>query len=261
MDMQREAKIADLEEVDEHEAAQDERLKKKASASVGRPKKGRSQLLADVSKMIRDRARQINEAKEKILATKQSLVDEGTKELGTLPADLSAIQTQMTTEVSDAAKKIDKVVEDISGIDPETLITDCAEDAEAIRKALVGKSVDVFKKHLPELNRSIGAFKGAVRSAIKEKSKKAKKKGAQAGGANEVPLLTRTLKELVAKNTDACMHVEVISDLAQIQQIEDTSSVVRLLTLPEAFKKAIDSSPGIEGHLKWMRKQLQKELG
>jgi hypothetical protein len=258
--MQRAAKIADLEEADEHEAAQDKRLQKKAAGVVGRPKKGRSQLLADVSKMIRDRVRMIAESHTKAVAIQKALADEGLKELGTLPADLVAIKEEMNKETKAAAEKIDLVVKEMNALSPATLITNCNEAAEEIKKALVEKTTDVFKKHIPEINKSIAAFKGAMRKAIAEKNKQSKKKGKSAPGQQETPLLTRTLKELVAKNTDAFAHVEVIADPVQLEQIEKISSAVRLVTLPEPFKKMIAESTGVEGHLKWMRKQLQKEL-
>jgi hypothetical protein len=259
MEMQRQAKIADLEEIDDHEAAEDDKMKKKIS--VGRPKKGRSQLLAEVAKMIRDRVRQIFETKSKLLISVAGVMEDGMKQLGAFPPDLKAIQEQMNKEIAECIPKIDAVATEIKGLDPEKLVTDCSEDAEALRKALVGKSADVFKAHIPEISRSLNAFKGALKHAIKEKNKKVhKNKGMQTGGAIETPVMTKTLKELVAKNTDAFKHVEVITDAMEIEKIQDISSQVRLLTFPEAFKKVISESPGVAGHLKWMRKQLQKEL-
>ena len=259
MDMQRQAKIADLEEIDDHEAAQDEKAKKKMP--VGRPKKGRSQLLAEVAKMTRDRVRHILETKSKFLVSIEGTIEDGMDQLGAFPPDLKAIQVQMNKEISECMPKIDAVANEIQGLDPETLIITCSEDAEAVRKALVGKSAPVFKAHIPVITRSPNAFRGALKNAIKEKNKVGhKNKGMQTGGAIVTPLMTKTLKELVAKNTDALKHVEVITDATEIEKIQDISSQVRLLTFPEAFNKIISESPGVGGHLKWMRKQLQKEL-
>eukprot|EP00959_Pyramimonas_sp_CCMP1952_P055546 1160791-Pyramimonas_sp.AAC.1 len=74
-DMQRQAKIADVGEQDDREAATVRRLKK-ASETVGpgvsrpsvggRPEETRGQLLTDVSRLVRDRAQYIIDAAAKL---------------------------------------------------------------------------------------------------------------------------------------------------------------------------------------------------
>eukprot|EP00972_Heterocapsa_arctica_P100656 14841414-Heterocapsa_arctica.AAC.1 len=86
--------------------------------------------------MIRDRVRMIEEVQTKALAIQQVLVDEGTKELGTLSADLVAIKEAMTKETKDTTAQIDLLVKEMKALSPTTLITNCNEEAEDIRKAL-----------------------------------------------------------------------------------------------------------------------------
>ena len=66
LEMQRQTKIAEQEEIDDHEAKESDKLRKAEVAAVGRPKKLRCEVLSDVQKFVRDRLNHITDTMEKL---------------------------------------------------------------------------------------------------------------------------------------------------------------------------------------------------
>ena len=98
--IQRDAKIADEEELDEHEAVNARRIRKASvSGMAGRPRKMTSELIADCASMIRDRVTHVNEQATKITDQWEPLVSNWKLALKELPKDVEAVRESSNKEV------------------------------------------------------------------------------------------------------------------------------------------------------------------
>lgn len=164
--MQRDAKVLSQEELDDHEASQAAKIAKR---TVGRPAKPRSQLLAEISKIVRDRMQRIKDGVEDLRTSKEQVAAEAVKSLGTVPPDVATVQKSMDEEVASVIKEMEKLTVELS----EQNIGDLLDEdsgagcAERIRQMLVEKSAPAFKTHEAAGKKAIAAFRSAVRKASK----------------------------------------------------------------------------------------------
>eukprot|EP00972_Heterocapsa_arctica_P094080 13876533-Heterocapsa_arctica.AAC.1 len=179
MAQQRQLVIEDLEEQDMHEASEARKILKAAEAArgAGRPKKLRSELLADVSRMIRDRECHFADAITKIENARDSVVEEFKAQLGTSPQDVQDVEASMKADVATRIEKMTKAKKALGELKPAQLVDENSMDIEKIRKALVDESKEAFKNFAAEANKAIGAFRSAAKKAVVEKARAEKKRG------------------------------------------------------------------------------------
>lgn len=91
MTTQRDLKIAAEEELDDHQAQEHDKIRKASLVKVGRPKKLVSQVLSDLSRLVRDRALHIKDATDKLKTTAAEAVKEAQVQLKQLLADVVAV--------------------------------------------------------------------------------------------------------------------------------------------------------------------------
>ena len=179
---QRNKKIADAEEEDEHEAREAARMRK---GERGRPKKTATELLAEASKLMRDRIQCMQDSVE---AKKKAVVDAITETVAavggqTLPEDVKLVQTSMEAQVDRYTKQVDEAVKILKAMSVEELAKDCA-DVEAIRKKVVQASKDAMGSDLGEqAGKAIAAFRGTVKK-VNSKAKAKPVKRRQEGRAD-----------------------------------------------------------------------------
>lgn len=158
--MKRQAVISEREEQDEHEALQAARVEKvaKASKGVGRPKKLKSQLLAEASRIVRDRAQQIQDSHDIIVSQVQK---EATQSFTTLPDDLKQAMDAMTKDVGVAAATMLEVKKAVENTDIAPSTSDEGDfDTAALKKQVHDASKPVFKDHQSAGNKAMAAFRG-----------------------------------------------------------------------------------------------------
>ena len=249
--MQRQAKIAEQEEADDHDARQADKIAKttSAAASVGRPRKQESQLMAEASKVIRDRQGDITEAENKVKREANELSEEVKKKLNPLPEDLQTIEETMKTEIKDHMAKLKKVSEALAAVSVEQLVKEAASDSDALKKKIVNM-IKPMKTHVANANKSMQAFRAAAKAALK-KSKKGK-------GAQAVPLALPPLTAGIVGQLNNRDSVNVIRQQSSLRLSNPEKCY--LLVLPDESVTAFIKQPGLAQTAKWLRKQVTNEI-
>jgi len=135
LDMRRQSAVANQEEIDDYEAKAADKIERSQGKAV-RPKKLASQVVADVSKMIRDRQTHIQDAIDDLKRTSAEVVSEAEMEQKPLPKDLQTVAESMTPDVEKACKEMEKAKATLGDTDIKSLVASSG-DAAACRKVLV----------------------------------------------------------------------------------------------------------------------------
>jgi hypothetical protein len=261
MNQQRQQVIEDLEEQDAHEASEARKIQKAAEAArgAGRPKKLRSELLADVSRMIRDRGSHIADAIAKIENSRESVVEEFKAQLGTFPKDVKDVETSMRADVAEKIAKMSKAKEKLGEIKPATLVDENDCDAEKVRKAVVEETKEAFKTYAAEANKAISAFKLVAKKAVVEKARAEKKRcsrGQQGPDSVSTPALAKGLKEKLTKSVEGSEFV-IMLEMASLPPISGLTPCK--VPAPAALGEQLKNHAGAKSHAKWLWKQVGKE--
>ena len=192
MKMQRDAKISDLQDQDDHEAKQEKKLEQQresaAGAALGRPRKQLSELLTDLGKIVRDRKTMISdavEAKQKEVAEALASV---VKDFPEMPEGLNQVKETVEKEVPAAMVLIKEVETSLGALDLAVLAATHDRDSAALRKVIVDASKDVFGVHLTHISKSIAALKESAKKGKADADKASKRKGKRAaGGCRRIP--------------------------------------------------------------------------
>ena len=263
MNQQRQLVIDDLEEQDMHEASESRKIQKAAEVArgAGRPKKLRSDLLADVSRMIRDRECHIADAITKIENSRDSMVDEFKAQPGTLPKDLQDVETPMKSDVAARIEKMSNAKKALGELKPAQLVDENDMDAEKIRKALVEESKQAFKTFAAEANKAIGAFRSAAKKAMVEKARAEKKRGSkgnQGPDSANMPALTKGLAEKLTTSVAGSEHVAnlVMTSLPALSELKPGK-----VTAAAGLGEQLNKHSGVKSHAKRLWKQVGKEGG
>ena len=253
--MQRKAQIADCEEMDDHEAGQAVVQRKKEMAAklgVGRPKKPKSQLLSDVSRLVADRQKQLDDLIETKKVAADAMYAEVVAMFTTMPSNLDAIQKEVIVEVDKSINEIKIIHKAIGDLSIEKLVADMDENSENIKKQLITLMTAAFKTHSKDISTTLVAFKKAARKA--QKAMQRTKTKAAAGGDQQVPVATKTLKDY-GKNS-----VEAMENVVQEEKVPDVMDALKpaYIQFPDPVRELLLECKGMMPHFKWLQRQMAK---
>ena len=257
--------LQDLEEQDAFEAEQSTRAERDASAlrsGAGRPRKSEAMLLSEASRMLREKAMSINHAADRAKNSLQQVLDGREQNLAVLPADLKVVKSRCEKEINAATAKIESIGKDLIGMDIETVVKSEDADSSQIRKSISEKCKEVYKTHLPAINKSASAFRKALVVAAKKGAKANKGKKGDKGLAPTIDVL----KEAQGKSGVRTAILEYLkenqdfekSDMAVLtrQCVLDLKAASWLMT--DDGLKDLRTAPGFGAHDKWMSRLLLK---
>ena len=240
------------EEVDEHEAAQVSKVARAAFGRLGRPPKLESELKADISKCIRDRATHVKDSSDGLRRARDEVEKEAKRQLTTLPQDVASVLGSMKADVETACQAMDEIGKTLkqASIDeyvqnPEGGVRPKLDD---IKKLTFEKSKPAFSTHLVNGNKAIGAFKTSVKKALKQSNNKGKK-GAAVG--QKPPMATKLL-ELAEESAEDICNVRVAQALDG--ENVDVASFMEVAPLKAGLEKA----KGLPNTTRWLHKEIDK---
>lgn len=141
-------RLAELEEFDDHRAAEHARMQLQSSASkVGRPKKSQCKLIADCIRLVRDRQNQIRNQLDTVLAHKAEAEEDARRDFQQLPEDLVNLGKTMGDEVASQVEKIQAVHDSLGIIDINKLIVAEKVDESALKEWLLSLVLPVMKEY------------------------------------------------------------------------------------------------------------------
>ena len=141
-------RLAELEEFEDHRAAEHARMQPQSSASkVGRPKKTQTKLIADCIRLLRDRQNQVRNQLDTLLAHKAEAEEDARRDFQQLPEDLVNLGKTMGDEVASQVKKIQAVHDSLGSIDINTLIVAEKVDESALKERLRSLVLPVMKEY------------------------------------------------------------------------------------------------------------------
>jgi hypothetical protein len=257
MAMQRNAKMAAQEEMDDHEAEQARRIERGNAAGIrGRPHKCRSELLSDISKMKRDRCTHISDAMLAVRATMASVELDAEQKLGKpLPDDVTRVLAQMKLDCKDSLAEMDRIRTELEATSVDSFVGEKECKLDEVKKSLIDKTKPAFAKHQQMANKAIKAFKTAARKAAAKSGKKRKgeKEGAQ------IPPVVQKLLDVAEK----CP-----ADRFGVKEPASVDEVVGQVLLMEPYfaqvlaaKDGLSKVKGMHPTVKWLTGQVDKSGG
>ena len=141
-------KLAELEEFDDHRAAEHARMQLQSSAkTMGRPKKTQTKLIADCIRLVRDRQNQVKNQLDTLMASKSEAEEDARRDFQQLPEDLVKLGATMGIDVDSQAKKVQEVHDSLGKIDIIELIVNEQLDEAALKERLVSLVLPVMKEY------------------------------------------------------------------------------------------------------------------
>ena len=141
-------RLAELEEFDDHRAAEHARMHLQSSAGkVGRPKKSQCKLIADCIRLVRERQNQIGNQLDTVMAHKAEAEEDARRDFQQLPEDLVNLGKTLGDEVASRVQKIQAVHDALGSIDINQLIVADKVDESALKERLVSLVLPVMKEY------------------------------------------------------------------------------------------------------------------
>ena len=261
-DLHRQSKIKEQEDKDEYEALEAQRLRAVAAEAdplavkgAGRPRKSPTEILAEVSKLLRDRVRFFEDTATKMQRTMMEALNEASSRFPALPPDVIQVKTSMEKDVKQQIDKIFEGIKSLQETNVQKLVDSVPGDctAEAVRNKVMEEGKMGMQAAVSTGNRAISAFRLAVKNAGKSPKKKTKIE--VLGDRAEKPRLTIELEKLLADSlsTDGRLHVEVAASWGQASK-----TVPCYVTCNAQLTVDLKGVSGVAAHAKWIRQELAK---
>ena len=164
-----EALIRESDELDDHHAKEACRLASMDGTGRperrGRPRKQRSEILAETAKLLRDRIMTCDDQTNKLNRSLTQCMVEAEAALKTLPQAVVAVLDNTKEEVKAQVHEIEMIKEELSKIDVKEVSTE-SDEGEAMKKTIADMMKPVSQTHIPAGNRSVAAFRASWRHAL-----------------------------------------------------------------------------------------------
>ena len=165
-----------------------------------------------------------------------------------LPEEVAMVRTAGLKELEQIKVDIESHGKHCAAMRTEDLV-EGAPSLQDLKKKLIADTAIVFKRCVPDGQKSINAYKTAAKNATRNVKSGAK---AKAGAAQGTPLVTSTLRGyLEADSAIESQHV-ARHDSIRLLNMEQVS----LAKLPAELLDSLSKNSGMLAHDKWLRKQL-----
>ena len=254
--MQRDAKTIAQEDVDQHEAEQAHKIQNSDKKSgAGRPRKGMTEVLSDISKIKRDRLTQITDGIDTLQRGEADVLKEAKRQLGEeLDTDLKTLAEAMKAEIITVAAKMQEVFTKVNALKLEGA---GAEDGASsllveVKKVIMDTSKPAFTEHMALGTKVINSFRGALKKAVKPCGGK-KKKGAAADGP-AIPPTVQRIVEITKKSVPDSCNVKLHHVMVRFEKSTQRASMCMVANC----KGDLEKVKAIGVHQKWILNHISK---
>jgi len=256
MALQREAKIMQLEEVDDHHAAQASKIDKTAKAERGRPRKLASELMSDAARIIRDRAQKIEDTVADLRKQYEDVHDEAKKQLRPLPEDIKAIAASAKADLQTQIDVMGLAKEGLQKTDIKSLVEKDGQQvsAQQLQKAIGDLTSQVFKTNLVSANKAISSLRKGIKRALKKNSRK---KG-KAAAAQDEGIPNFVIKAAEYMDANSMVEHHNVDEMDLDRDIDFDLKAAFFTRAPKAVADGLDKIKAVGAQAKWLRGHIEK---